>query len=455
MTGPDTTANEPIADLAAFVADCSYHDVPDEAIRLVERAILDTVGVTIAGSSTEVAAAALATVAGEEGETTVIGRDESLPLGDAVFVNGTAGHALDYDDVALAAMDGHPSVPMVAPLLAVGEREGASGRDVLTGYVAGFETQHYVSSPISPGHYEGGWHATSTIGVFGAAAAVANLLDLTVEETTHALNVAASMASGLKKNFGSSTKPLHAGHAARSGTMAALLAANGATADPTAIDGERGFLDLYRGDGTPDFERLSDLDLGSRWSILEEGVDVKKYPCCYYTHAAIHGAADLARERGLEPDDVESVTVAASRGAADALHHDDPSTGLEAKFSMPYVVARAIVDRVDLAAFDDENVGDEDVQAVRERVTLTVDEDEPYDSNAARVAVRTRDGETLERYQERPPGTYEDPLSIDELREKFLLCAEYADGEVRADAALDALDTLRDVPDVSGALEHL
>jgi 2-methylcitrate dehydratase PrpD len=450
----DADASGVTADLATFVGSLSDEDVPEEGLRLAERAILDTVGVTLAGADAEAGAAAAAATSDERGATTVVGRDERLPLSDAVFANATAGHALDFDDVALAAMDGHPSVPMVAPLLAVGEREGASGRDLLTAFVAGFEAQHYLSSPITPGHYEGGWHATSTIGVFGAAAAVANLLGLSADRVADALSIAASMPAGLKRNFGTTTKPVHAGQAARSGTTAALLAAEGATADAAAIDGDRGFFDLYRGDGTVDLAALPAL--GDRWSILEDGIDVKKYPCCYYTHAAIHAATELATAHDVGADDVESVTVTASQGAADALAHDDPETGLEAKFSMPYLIGSAIARRgVDLAAFDADNLDEPDVETVRERVTLTVDDELPYDSNAARVAVTTRDGETYERTQDRPPGTHDDPLTDDELHEKFRMCAASAPGAVATDDALAALDDLRSVADVGDVLERL
>ncbi|WP_117367963.1 MmgE/PrpD family protein [Natrarchaeobaculum sulfurireducens] len=439
--------------LGRFVADLTVDDVPDEAIRVAERAILDTVGVTLAGAGTHATTCARGAAAGS-GETTLLGREDRAPLSDAVFVNGTAGHALDFDDVALPAMDGHPSVPMVAPLLAVAEREGASGGDVLTAYVAGFETQNYLSRPLSPGHYEGGWHATSTVGLFGAAAAVANLLEFSVEETVDALSIAASMPAGLKRNFGSTTKPLHAGQAARSGTTAALLAAEGASADPTAIEGDRGYFDLYRGDGEPDLEALPEL--GSRWSVLEDGVDVKKYPCCYYTHAAIYAAIGVADEFNLEPADIDGIAVTASQAAADALHHDDPATGLEGKFSMPYVIGHAIAHRaVGLAAFEDDAIDDDGVQAVRERTTLVVDDDLAYDSNAATVTVTTRDGETVERFEEKPPGTHDDPLTIDELHEKFRMCAANAPIGVDANAALEALDDLRAVEDVSAALEHL
>ncbi|SEP74921.1 MmgE/PrpD family protein [Natrinema salaciae] len=456
MTDADTSRG--IAELAAFASSLESEDVPDAARRLGERAILDTVGVTLAGAGAEAGDIAASTVGsgggGGGGEATLLGRDERLPLSDAVFVNATAGHALDFDDVALAAMDGHPSVPMVAPLLAVGEREGATGRELLTAFVAGFETQNYLSRPISPGHYEGGWHATSTVGVFGAAAAVANLLGLSPERTAHALNVAASMPAGLKRNFGTTTKPVHAGQAARSGTTAALLAAEGATADSAAVDGERGFFDLYRGDGEPALERLPDL--GTRWALCEDGIDVKKYPCCYYTHAAIYAAIRLTESHELTPDDVDAVVVTASQGAADALAHDDPATGLEAKFSMPYLIGSAIArQRVGLDAFDEDSIDEPAVQTVRERVSLTVDDDLPYDSNAARVAVTTRAGDVYERTQDRPPGTHDDPLSDDELHEKFRMCAAHAPTSVATDDALAALDDLRSVSDVSDVLESV
>lgn len=446
----ETAATE----LGNFISTLSSSEIPDSGLRVAERAILDTVGVTLAGARTDAAEAALAAIGTTDGSTTVIGRDESLGLPEAVFVNGTAGHALDFDDVALAATDGHPSVPMIAPIFAVGEREGSNGRELLTAFVAGFEAQSYLSRPISPGHYEGGWHATSTVGVFGATAAVASLLDLSESETAHALSIAASMPAGLKRNFGSTTKPIHAGQAARSGTTAALLAAEGATANRTAIEGERGFFDLYRGDGTPDPDRR--YELGDRWAIVDDGIDVKKYPCCYYTHAAIYAAIGLREQYDLTAGAVDSVAVTASRGAVDALQHENPTTGLEAKFSMQYLIARALADgEVGLSAFDDHNIDGRAIQSLRERVKLVVDDDLPYDSNAARVAVETRDGETYERFRERPPGTHDDPLSAAELHEKFRMCAARAPDSVATESIIEVLDDLRSVSDIESVLDVL
>ncbi|ELY50418.1 MmgE/PrpD family protein [Natronolimnohabitans innermongolicus] len=443
-------SDDPRSELATFVASLSFDDVPDDAVTLIERAVLDTVGVTLAGSTTDTAQRVRSAVATTGGDTTLLGVDDSLPRSDAVFVNATAGHCLDFDDVALPVMDGHPSVPMVAPLLAVGEGRNATGEALIAAYAAGFETQHYVAQPISPTHYEDGWHATSTIGTFGTAAAVAHLLGLSAEEVAHAVNIAASMPAGLKRNFGSMTKPVHVGQAARSGTTAALLAAEGVTADASAVAGDRGFLDLYSSD-EPDRDRFPVL--GEEWALSTDGIDVKKYPCCYYTHAAIYGAAELSREHEIDPETIDAVRVTASRGAEDALHHADPSTGLEAKFSMEYVVARALVDGgVGLAAFDDDRVGDADVQAIRERVSFDVDPDLEYDSNAATIEVTTTAGAEYERTQERPPGTNAEPLSLEELQDKYRMCGERVDGFDAVESTLESLTDLRSVSDVSTVL---
>lgn len=453
MSSRPTTANEPSAELAAFVAGLSFEDVPADAVRVAERCFVDTVGVTMAGATTgagATTAAALGNWGG--GDAHLLGRGGTAPLLDAVFANATAGHGLDFDDFSWG-MDGHPSVPMVAPILALGSATGASGEDAIAAYVAGFEAQCYLAAPITPKHYERGWHATATFGTFGATAAAANLLDLSESRTRHALNVAASMPAGLKRNFGSMTKPVHVGQAARSGVTAALLANEGVTADAAAVGGSRGFIDLYAGDAEPDFDSFPAL--GDRWSLLEEGIQVKKYPCCYFAHSSIAVASRLARERDLAAADVERVRVRVSRGAADALAHDDPDTGLEAKFSMPYAVGYALVNRtVDLAAFEDANLNDPAVRQVSELVTLETDPELAYDSTATTLTVETPD-DGYRRSLERPPGTHDDPLSNEELHEKFAMCATRATDEASAERALSALDALRDQDRLSDSLEPL
>lgn len=446
--GTQSTRKPVASELAEFVSNLTTEAVPREGIQLAERIFVDTTGVTLAGAISEAAEAAAGTVVPDDSSgVRLLGRDTDASVTNAAFVNGTAAHALDFDDVS-SGMQGHPSTTMVPALLAVGEAESASGIDVLAAFVAGFETQCHLSPVINPEHYEAGWHSTSTLGTFGTAAATANLLGLDTPATRNALAIAASLPAGLKRNFGTTTKPIHAGAAARSGVTAALAAANGATGDEQAIDGEKGFFECYAGPGGPDFDELPRLNDG--WDIIEQGVSVKKYPCCYFTHTPIANAASIASDRDLEPDDVTSVDVVVSQGADDALHHADPDTGLEGKFSLQYTVASAIVrERVGLSAFDDENVNDPAVQAVRDRVSYEVDPDLKYGSHRSTVTVETTDGETYEATLKEPPGTHDDPLADEELAEKFRMCATQVINEDRADELYERLDDLREERDVA------
>jgi 2-methylcitrate dehydratase PrpD len=251
------------------------------------------------------------------------------------------------------------------------------------------------------------------------------------------------MPAGLKRNFGSMTKPLHAGLCARSGVTAARLAREGLTADDRAVTGDRGFWDLYGPGGDP-----AALTVGNPWRLREEGIHVKAYPCCYFTHSAIAAAEGV----DADPAAVESVAVTASQGAADALHHRDPETGLEAKFSMEYAVASGLVrERVGLDTFRTGAIDDPAVQRVRERVDFAVDESMAYDSHGATVRVETEDG-VHERARADPPGTHGDPLSEERFRAKFEECAGAVLDGGRAAGLYDTLSALPELEDVGDAL---
>jgi 2-methylcitrate dehydratase PrpD len=435
------------ARLAAFVAGLEYESIPEDARRLAERCFVDTAGVSYAGMTTgagEKAVEALQPVAGD-GPVSLLGTDEDISLLEGTFLNGTASHGLDFDDVS-DGTNGHPSVTLVPPLLAVGEAEGASGEELLTGFVAGFETECYLAQPIRPGHYEAGWHPTSTLGTFGAAAATASLLDLDSEQTLRALNSAASMAAGLKRNFGSMTKPMHVGHATRAGVTAALLASSGFTSGEGAVVEEDGFIDLYSGPEPPHPE--DSHAIGDSWATTTFGVGVKKYPCCYFTHAGIEAASRLVEDHDIAPPEVEQVRVVASNGADDALQHVDPDTGLEGKFSMHYTIAAAIVrDRVGLSDFEDRNVDDPTVQTVRERVNFETDSSLDYGSYRTSVTIVTSDDE-YSMALDSPPGTHDDPLSDEALEEKFRMCVSRAVDDDRVEELYDGFDSLRAVEDI-------
>lgn len=442
MTSPEAT-------LADFVATVTYEDVPESARATTKRAFLDTVGVTLAGAGDDAGATVFETDGIDStaaAAATILGVGTDRPAAERALRTGTASHALDYDDLSWA-MDGHPSVTLVPPLLVLADESDASGEDLVTAFAAGFEVECALADPISPHHYEEGWHATATFGTFGATAAAASLFDLSAAETRHALNVAASMPAGLKRNFGSMTKPLHAGLAARSGITAARLASGGFTADPDALSGDRGFWDLY---GPEERDRFAfDPD---EWILVDRGIHVKYYPCCYFTHTSIAGTRALVDEHDINPADIERVHVLVARGAADALHHSDPETGLEAKFSLEYTVASAAVrDRVGLDAFEAAAIGDGAVQRVRERVDYTVDDDLHYDSHEAVVRIETSEG-SYERHQENPPGTHEDPLTDTELREKFEECAHRAVSESVSDRLAAVFTNLDGCEDVAAAV---
>ena len=421
--------------LSAYIVSLSYREIPADVVETITRAFVDTVGVTIAGSMDGTGPIASDRVGPDPDSATaadLLGVSSALPPESIALQVGTASHALDYDDLSWA-MDGHPSVTLVPPLLALLGEGSIDGRDLITAYAAGFEVETAIAAPISPDHYEAGWHATATFGTFGATAAAASLLGLNGQQTTHALGAAASMVSGLKRNFGTMTKPLHAGLAARSGVTAARSALEGLTADPSAISGPGGFWDLYGG-STP-----GEFSIGESWELQKTGIHVKAYPSCYFTHTAI--AATLELTADLDPAAIERISVKASRGAADALQHPAPETGLEGKFSMPHAVATAAVrDRVTIDSFSQTAIEDPEIQSVRERVEFETDQTLPYDSHAAVVSVETA-------------GTHEDPLTDAELKTKFDECTVPVLGREEADrlhALFESLPSQRDIGAVLG-----
>ncbi len=437
--------DRPADRLAAFVSSLSYDDLSAADVRAVERAFVDTCGVVISGMEEESTETAIETLA-EPGTVPLWGREDETTTTEAAFVHGTAGHAQDYDDVSWG-MSGHPSVTMIPAIFALAESDEVDGKRAIEAYAAGLEAQCYLSAAINPAHYRKGWHSTATLGTFGAAAAGAKTLGLGTEGTQHALSIAASRAAGLKSNFGTMTKPIHAGAAARAGVTAARLASGDFTASPDAIDGESGFLELYAGDEPVSWDELPALD---RPTALEEhGINVKKYPCCYYTHTSIYAAERLAAEHDIEPGSVESIRVVTSPGPADALHYPDPATGLEGKFSLEYTVASAVVrEHVGLEAFEDDAVSDPDVQSVRERVEWEIDDELEYNDTTVEMRIETDDG-VYNRTQDIPPGTPSNPLSDAELEAKFRRCAERVLGSDAVDRTHERLDSLRSVPDVS------
>ena len=431
--------------IAEFVATA----LPPHAARTPAAvAFLDTIGVTLAGSS-EPAGRVVQRVIAENGAgpCTVLGTTLRVSATDAALANGTAAHALDYDDMCFVSL-AHPSAPLVSALLAAGEMCGSSGARLIDAYVIGFEIEARLGRVMNPRHYQRGWHCTSTLGAIGSAAAVARLLQLDQAAVGHAIAIAASEASGLKENFGTMVKPLHAGLAARDGVLAARLAQSGLTASERALDGPQGFLramDSERGE----LDREC-ADLGARWEIADTGITVKLYPSCAATHPTLDAVLGLRRREGFTAADVERVTIDVDAITPTVLIYDRPSTGLEAKFSMAFCAAAAIVDgHVGVDTFDVSRLGDPHITSLMSRVTMTIDPALGVQAPAltqARVRVHLRDGRALAEAADGARGYPKPSASDRELAEKFVSCATRA---LSMPAARSALEQLRSFDSIS------
>ncbi len=444
--------------ISRFAAFVSSVDVPAAARAAARDAVQDTVGVALAGAC-EPAARIVQRVAqadGGPGACGVLGTDRTAGPTYAALANGTAAHALDFDDMCWVTL-AHPSAPLVAAGLAAAEAVDAPGRALLEGYVVGFEVECALGAVMNPAHYEQGWHCTSTIGTVGAAAAAARVLGLDTDATGRALSIAASEASGLKENFGTMVKPLQGGLAARNGVLAALLAREGFTASERAIDGPQGFL-VAMGSAGRDLSEAIEA-LGRRWEIVEGGITVKLYPSCAATHPTIDTLIDLRREHGIDPRDVEAVEVDVDPVVPTVLIHDRPATGLEGKFSLHYCAAAALAfGGVGIETFEPPAMRDPVVARLVPRVTMRADERLGRESpplTEARVTLRLADGRTLERFVRGARGYPARPASRDERDGKFTACALRAVPSAAAAAALDCLrglDTASSVRDLAGRL---
>jgi 2-methylcitrate dehydratase PrpD len=423
---------------------------PAGARAAAARALLDTVGVTLAGAA-EPAARIVQRVVAQDGAgpCRVLGTALRSSAAQAALANGTAAHALDYDDMCFVSL-AHPSAPLVAAALAAAEVTGAPGRALLDAYIVGFEIEGRLGRVMNPRHYQRGWHCTSTLGTIGAAAAASRLLALDAVAANHALAIAASEASGLKENFGTMVKPLHAGLAARNGVVAAQLAQAGMTASGAAIDGPQGFLVAFDSE-QPSLEAVT-ADLGTRWEIVDTGITVKLYPSCAGTHPALDALLDLKRRERFSAGDVEAIEVGVDPIVPTILLYDRPGSGLEGKFSMPFCAAAAIVrGGVGIETFDGAALNDPAIRSLQSRVTMRVDA--TLDAAAAaltqaRVTIRLRDGRVLTADADGARGYPERPASDEQLAAKFTACATQTLSAAQAAQALVALRGIASSGDV-------
>ena len=443
-----------------FILNSRFENLPRRAIDVAKMTMFDCVGVALAGARHGGGSipAEWARDAGGAPQSIVWGQGFWTSAHDAALVNGTAAHALDYDDVTWGLI-GHPSASLAPASIALGESIGASGRDVLHAYIVGFEVMAKLGRTTQPSHsLEGGWHATGSIGAFGTTAACCRLLALDGEQTARALGIAYSMTSGNVSNFGTMCKPMHAGLAARNGVQAAMWAKAGFTSSPHPFDGPRSFHEVYSRGLPADMAPLEEL--GRIYELVVRSVVIKPYPCGVALHPAIDAVHALKKEHGFNASDVTRVEAGVTRYTYDKLSYPMPETGLEAKFSMPYTIARAMMDdRIGFDTFSDRGVKDAVARELTGRVSMYVHDGIERawkgGSRPVHVRVHLRDGRILERQVDISKGNPEVPLMPAELEVKFDDCARLSLDGAQMSAAKAALRILETLPRIADLTVHL
>lgn len=442
------------ADLAHAAANLPAADIPPDAQEAARLAVADTLGVAVAGASGDAAGIAAHYALSLEAAPVapLWGRAAATAPAEAAFVNAVSGHVLDFDD-SLPSLTGHPSNGLCAAGLAQAAARSAQGDPVdggefLAAFVIGVEVAGKLGRALGHGHYRTGWHPTATVGAFAAAAMVGRLMRLDAGRMASALALAAAQSAGLVRNFGTMAKPFQAGHAARAGYMAARLAGLGMTGAADILDGNRGFLAAYG-----DADSLTEVPpVGAPWDILDPGLFVKRWPCCYGNHRGLAGIFELMQRHALRPDEIAGIEVGFLPEADKALIHRSASTGLEGKFSIEYCAAVAVMDgAVGLDSFRDDAVRRPAVQAMMGKVARVAMPGKGSYSGVhgyTDVTIRTTRGAFSTRV-EHTPGSPGAPMTAADRQAKFFDCATPALGADPAGALWQALGTLPRMPDVA------
>jgi 2-methylcitrate dehydratase PrpD len=446
--------------VARFVVQADPSALDSTARVGVTQAISDCVGCMLAGASTDVGRIVrkVTTASAARGAARAVGSAERTAPQAAALINGAAGHSQDYDDVGWT-LYGHPSVAVLPAALAVADAVDARRRDLVFAYALGVEVASKLARWANPAHYEHGWHSTATLGVFGATAAACRLYGLDEAQTAMAMGIAASEACGLRRNFGSMTKPYHAGNAARAGVLAAELAREGLTADRSALEATYGWFATLQARAIPSAIELQAV-LGRPWEVADPGIVLKRYPSCGCTHCALDAIVALRSEHGFRANDVERIDCFSHPLAKKVLIHPRPRTGLEGKFSMEFCMAVAAVEGAPgVGHFTDAWVSEPRVEALIRRVAFTTRDDlavlPAADAVPAEVVVHLRDGRIVSRKVTVPAGDPRNPMGADERRVKFVQCAAALLGDAGADRLWQRLEGLDGETSVRALTEFL
>ncbi len=426
-----------------------YEELPEDVRTLARQCLLDYLACTLAGAKEELTEIVLAEMVTHGGGpvATVIGHSERLPVLSAALVNGAASHALDFDDVNMA-MTGHPSVVLLSALLALAEERGSAARDVLAAFVAGYELQCRLGLLLAPGHYNVlGFHATGTLGSFGAAAACAHLLGLDAEQFATALGIAGTQAAGLKSMFGTMCKPLHAGKAAQNGMFAARLAQRGFTSRGDVVECAQGFARTH----SPDFNPSAALAEPPGGFHIRNNL-FKYHAACYMTHAPIEAARTLREQHGLQPEQIARIRLRIDETCDRVCNIPAPRTGLEAKFSLRLTTAMALagVDTGSLASYSEATAADPTLVALRDKIEFEFQTGRP--NTVAALEVVLTDGSTMAASHDLGVPAGDITEQGQRLEEKFMSLAVPVIGQAKARDLVQLIRGLGPADDVRHAL---
>ena len=447
--------------IAEYVTATDIEDFPPDAIEAAKGAIMDCLACTLAGSRESLSDILCRYVAAEGSAliASVVGRGFRTSAANAALLNGAMAHALDYDDITQITKT-HPTAVLLPASLAVAEEFGASGKDMLLGYMSGFEVACAVGESLSEAYYDDlGWHPTGPLGAVGAAAAASRIMALDPEQTAMAVSLAASQASGLRQNFGTMTKPFHAGDAARVGVVSAKLVREGFTASEDALEGRFGFIRAFSGGQGFDSERVAQ-NLGNKCYLVESGIEIKKYPCCGSAHLALDAIFDLLSQAAIDPEAVDRIDVMVDFDPPRSLIHPRPVSSLEGKFSMQYCLAAALLDRrVGLPSFTDEQVLRPEAQALIPRIDMRRipgNEGKPsWTEGYHQVDVQMKNGSVLRQQAHRANSGALRGVTMEDIREKFRDCASQLLSEATTAEVLSRLELLEEGEPVSGLADLL
>ena len=456
------------AAIATFIANTSTRDFPPDSTEKAKKAIADTFAVIIAGAGSEVAEPLRKYLAAAQapGTVPILGTGMTAAPETAALINGTYGHALDYDDV-LSIMPAHPSAVIIAALLASLDGKRVSGAAFIEAYVVGVEVGGNIGRGMTNGHYQRGFHATGTLAMFSGLAALAKLHGLDIATTQQAFGIASSMASGVRRNFGTMTKPLHTGIAARSALTAHNLAAAGFTAAPDVLEAKAGFFSSY---GVAESDPGVAVNaLGKPFIVVDPGLALKKFPCCYASHRAIDGLLALRAKLACDATSIEKVVCRMPPGGMHVLTYPRPTTGLEGKFSLHYPLAAAALDgKCTLWTFTDEAVRRREIEALYTRIDAAESpacrgDDPLYETRSSgskgfvEVELHLRNGKSDKIRVDQAPGSPARELTWNEIHEKFADCARHSQhvAEKAAEEAFETIRKLEQIEDIARITDYL